>query len=178
MAFYALYDDKIESVLTGAVLEGRQVVRSENEKEVRMAGFEARGSLSFGDSVRVRGQLLYTWGEQENSAGEVEPADRISPLQGRVGVEVQLREHLSFEPYLRFAAEQDRLSDRDRLDPRIDRSGSDAWVTLNLRSHWEISPRFSLVADLRNVADAKYREYGSGIEAPGVGVVLSLRSRF
>ena len=178
MAFYALYDDKIESVFTGEVVEGRDVVRSENEKEVRLAGFEAGGSLKFGDSLRARGRLLYTWGEQENSAGQVQPADRIPPLQGRVGVEVELREGLLVEPYLRFAAAQNRLSDRDRRDPRIDPSGSDGWVTLNLRGHWQISPRFSLVTDLRNVADTKYREYGSGIEAPGVGVVVSLRARF
>lgn len=178
MVYYARYDDKIESVLTGEVREGRDVVRSANEKRVRLAGLEAAASLQLCDPLRVRGHLLYTWGEQENSAGAVQPADRVPPFQGRLGVEAEVRTGLVIEPYLRFAAAQNRLSERDRLDPRIDPSGSEAWLTVNLRSRWEISRRLSLVADLRNLSDAKYRELGSGIEAPGVGIVLSLRARF
>jgi len=178
IAYYVRYDDKIESVLTGEQVQGRDVVRSANEERVRIAGVEASGSLQVRESLRVHGHLLYTWGEQEDSSGSVQPADRIPPLQGRLGVEAEVREGLVVEPYVRFAAAQNRLSERDRLDPRIDPSGSDPWVTVNVRSRWQISRRLSFVADLRNLADAKYRELGSGIEAPGVGVVLSLRARF
>ena len=178
MAYYVRYDDKIESVLTGEEFQGRDVVQSANEKRVRLAGFEASASVQLCDPVLLRGHLLYTWGEQEDSSGDVQPADRIPPLQGRLGIVSEVWEGVVIEPYVRFAAAQNRLSERDRRDPRIDPSGSDPWVTVNLRSRWEISTDLSLVADLRNLNDAKYRELGSGIEAPGVGIVLSLRARF
>ena len=80
--------------------------------------------------------------------------------------------------YLRFAAEQDRLSDRDLKDPRINPNGTPGWVTLGIRSQWAWNDHIDLVLEVRNITNAQYREHGSGYQAAGAGVATSLEVTF
>lgn len=82
------------------------------------------------------------------------------------------------EPFIRFATRQDRLSDRDRTDPRINPGGTPGWVAANLRLGWEINERFRARLAVENIFDQPYREHGSGINAPGINTILSLEARF
>ncbi|MCZ6795802.1 MAG: hypothetical protein O7J95_19515, partial [Planctomycetota bacterium] len=95
---------------------------------------------------------------------------RCAIAQRAVGLPWQVRHDLLVEPFLRFAARQDRLSDRDIRDPRIDPTGTPGWVTLNVSGRWMISPNAWWMLALENLTDAAYREHGSGVNAPGIGV--------
>ena len=72
-----------------------------------------------------------------------------------------------------FAGAQDRLDDDDRNDVRIDPQGTAGWATVNLRLGWQAREWLRLQADGRNLLDQDYREHGSGVDAPGAGVVLT-----
>lgn len=177
--FYADYRDKIEDVATGEVTpEGRQIVQSANLNKVTLYGVEAGGRFRLLDNVQLFGSLTFTWAEEEFLDGKTVAADRIPPVNGQVGLLYRPMPRLWVEPFVRFAATQDRLSDRDRTDPRINPEGTPGWVTANIRLGWEITERFRARFAVENIFDQPYREHGSGINAPGINAIVSLEARF
>ena len=175
--FYSLFNDRIEDVTTGATTEdGRLVVQSQNLSDLTLLGVEASADVLVLEELKLFGTLTYTWGEQR-AAGATSPADRIPPLNGRLGARYFVTPALALEGFTRFASDQNRLSDRDRSDPRIDPNGSAGWATANLGLLWDITPQLSGRFLLENVADSTYREHGSGIDAPGINAVVSVAAR-
>ena len=179
--FYSSYDNKIASVLTGAQVggpNGPDVVQSANEALMRLTGVEGSMEVLLSNRFSVVAEAFYTWGEQQVRGGPIQPADRIPPFQGRVGLAYRPRSWIWIEPYLRFAAAQDRLSERDIQDPRINPDGTPGWVTLGIRSQWTWNEHVDWVLEVRNITNANYREHGSGYQAPGAGVATSLELSF
>ena len=167
-AWYSDYRDKISSRPTGDVTpEGRLVVRSDNLNEARLYGVEAGVRYLAGTGFEVYGVFNFTRGEESDPDGNANPADRIPPLNGRVGLVWEPLEPWRFEPYIDFAGPQNRLSPRDMEDPRIDPEGTSGWVTLNLMASWQATDRATLGLKLQNLGDRNYREHGSGIDAAG-----------
>ena len=164
------YRDKITSVATGDLTEtGRIIVRSQNLAEAFLYGLEAGFRWSAREELSVYGSLNYTRGE-ETSSGTESPADRIPPLNGKLGLLWKANDKLDFDVYSLFAARQDRLSDRDIGDPRINPEGTAGWATLNASLKWQISERLEAGLRLENLTDRHYREHGSGIDAPGINI--------
>ena len=165
--WYSDYQDKISSRFTGEVTpEGRLVVRSDNLNEVELWGFESGLRYAADEAFEVYAVLNYTHGK-ESDGGDTVPADRIPPLNGRVGLVYRPREAIRLESYLDFAGKQDRLSPRDEADPRINPDGTAGWGTLNLLASWQATDRLELGLRLQNLGDKNYREHGSGIDAQG-----------
>ena len=54
-------------------------------------------------------------------------------------------------------------------------NGSLDWITLNLRSSYQMSKNFSLQLSVENIFDTYYRVFASGISAPGRNVVMAVR---
>lgn len=176
IGWVANYSDKIVSVPTGDITaEGREVVRSENLNRVALRGMEA-GFSYLGERVDLYGTLTSTWGEERSPGAAAEPADRIPPLNGRLGLMWQASDALTIEPFVAFAARQDRLSARDIRDPRINPAGTPGWVTANLRLGWVIDEAWRVKLNLMNIGDLSYREHGSGIDAAGFDAVLSIEA--
>lgn len=162
------YRDRITSVATGDVTPGgRIIVRSENRDKVRIRGLEMAGSWSPLAQLVVDGSLSITRGEEQDNAGMSAPADRIPPINGRLGMNWQVKEDWQVIPFLLYAGRQDRLSPRDERDPRIDPSGSPGWMTVNLHLQWQATASLALGVRLNNLFDRNYREFGSGINAVG-----------
>jgi outer membrane receptor protein involved in Fe transport len=171
-AWYSDYRDKITSRFTGEVTpEGRFVVRSDNQSQVRLYGIESGLRFVAGDELELYAVVNYTRGE-ESDTGITVPADRIPPLNGRFGLVYQPDDRLRFEPYLDFASRQDRLSPRDEADPRINPHGTSGWGTINLIASWQASERLELGLRLQNIGDRNFREHASGIDAPGRNIGL------
>jgi outer membrane receptor protein involved in Fe transport len=167
-AWYADYRNKISSRFTGDVTpEGRLVVQSDNLNEATLYGLESGLRYIAGEELEFYAVLNYTRGEEYDVDEGTVPADRVPPLNGRIGLVWQHGERLRMEPYLDFAASQERLSPRDEGDPRIDPEGTAGYGTLNLLIAWQASEQFSAGLRLQNLGDKAYREHGSGIDAPG-----------
>lgn len=180
MVWNADYRDKIESVPTGELdSSGRLVVQSRNVGGVDLWGVEAGAQyLSDDGRLELSGVVNVTRGEQRSESGATEPADRIPPVNGEAGARYSLDADWWVEGFIRFAAAQDRLSDRDRRDPRIDPGGTAGWATVNLAAGWTLSPVADLTLRLDNLLDKRYREHASGIDAPGRSLGLLLSARF
>ncbi len=177
MMLYALqYDDRITSIGTGDTTpDGRDIVQAVNAAESTIRGVEAGANFIVSDYVEVRGVLNYTWGEQEVQGGDDEPADRIPPLTGSVTLTYDEGGNHRLQSWIRFADEQDRLSARDVRDSRIDPDGTDGWIVLGARVDWQPGPDWLLSLGLDNVFDERYRVHGSGLDAPGRNLSLSVR---
>ena len=177
LMIYALdYDDRITSVLTGEVTpEGRNVVQSVNAADSTIRGFEGGAGFDIGDTITVDAVLNYTWAEQRVSGLPAEPGDRIPPLSGRLNVSYDAGGNLRLDAWLRFAGEQDRLSARDVRDIRIDPSGTSGWGVMGARGSWNFRGGWNFAAGIDNVFDKRYRVHGSGLDAAGRNLMVSLR---
>ncbi len=177
MMLYALqYDDRITSVGTGDTTpDGRDIVQAVNAAESTIRGVEAGANFIVSDNIELRGVLNYTWGEQEVQGGDDEPADRIPPLTGSVTLTYDRGGNHRLQSWIRFADKQDRLSTRDVRDSRIDPDGTDGWVVLGARVDCQPDPDWLLSLGIDNVFDERYRVHGSGLDAPGRNLSLSVR---
>ena len=106
------------------------------------------------------------------------PANRVPPLNGRLGAELCAGAGLTVEPWLFWADDQDRLDANDLGDTRIDPDGTAGYAIANLRVGFDTGDAWRLQLDLSNLLDQPYREHGSGIDGPGLGVALTLQVRF
>ncbi|MEL7450791.1 MAG: TonB-dependent receptor [Pseudomonadota bacterium] len=178
VAFYSDYRDQIVSVPTGEFDgEGRAIVRSENLGEVELWGIEATGTWQVSDRWRLSGALNYTRGEAREGGAE-EPADRVPPLNGRVSALYEPGGDWWFEAWSNFADRQDRLSSRDVDDPRINPDGTPGWATFNVMMQWQPVPFLELGLGVANILDKRYREHGSGLDAPGRNLTLQATGLF
>jgi outer membrane receptor protein involved in Fe transport len=120
----------------------------------------------------------YVRGEQADTTGSAEPADRIPPLNGRVALTYYATDSIRIEPYLLFSGEQDRLSERDVRDVRINPEGTPGWMTANIMASWDINNDWRVTAQLENLFDKQYRVHGSGIDAVGQNLFLSVQTNW
>lgn len=178
MLFQSRYRDRISSVLTGdRTPEGRLVVQAQNIVELSLRGAEAGLGFDDGGEFAARVSLTWTRGD-ERLQGLQTPADRIPPLFGSASASWRISPRTELEAWSQFAGRQGRLSPRDVLDPRINPEGTPGWATFNLRLGYQPSPAIELALALHNLGDIRYREHGSGLDAPGRDLALSFDWRW
>jgi outer membrane receptor protein involved in Fe transport len=180
IVFFTLhYTDRIASILTGAITpDGRDVTQSQNVASADIHGIEAGGHFVFTESLTADIVVNYVRGEQADTTGSAEPADRIPPLNGRVALTYYATDSIRIEPYLLFSGEQDRLSERDVRDVRINPEGTPGWMTANIMASWDINNDWRVTAQLENLFDKQYRVHGSGIDAVGQNLFLSVQTNW
>ncbi|MYK20446.1 TonB-dependent receptor [Candidatus Poribacteria bacterium] len=177
----------------------------DNVDEAQFQGVELAGLVPiqstwsvFGNVALIRGEVLTINGVAPDPSKPWEARTRREPpLNGIIGVQ--------WEPvntpywamfFVRGAAEQRRLNRSDIRDPRIQGTtrdpaevqfdangyaldaGTPGWWTLNLRGGIRLFDYTRLTLSLDNLLDKRYRPHGSGINAPGFNVSLSLDNRF
>ncbi|TDR43184.1 iron complex outermembrane receptor protein/hemoglobin/transferrin/lactoferrin receptor protein [Tahibacter aquaticus] len=161
------YKDKITSVETGELTDtGRIIVTNRNVTELDLWGVEAGARWLFSDTSQFYGVLNFTRGD-ETYAGDNYDADRVPPLNGRLGLLHWFTPEFSLDVNAVYATRQDRLSPRDLTDPRVNPDGTAGWNTWNTRFNWHFAQAASLALHLDNIADRRYREHGSGADEMG-----------
>ncbi len=171
------YTDKITSVEIGEDEEGRVLVQNRNVTALELWGAEVGARWSPHAALSLYGTLNYTRGE-ERYAGGAYAADRIPPLNGRLGLEWQFAPGWHFDAWTLYAAQQDRLSPRDLDDPRVNPAGTAGWNTWNARVGWDFARDASVAFRFENLTDRRYREHGSGVDEVGRNATLTLDWRF
>lgn len=178
LVFFALqYTDRIASVLTGDVtLDGRDVTQSRNVARADIRGIELAGHWLLSPSVSADIVVNYLRGEQADVSGADVAADRIPPLNGRLALQYDWSDDITVEPFLLYSARQDRLSPRDLRDVRINPDGTAGWLTANILADWRVSDVLHVSVKIENLFDRQYRVHGSGIDAVGRSLFLSLQT--
>lgn len=176
MLYTLQFDDRITSVLTGdATPDGRDIVQSVNTSKSSIRGAEAGASFNVSDKVSASAVLNYTWGREENGVDPAQAADRIPPLSAHLEIEFAVNDKWTAEAWLTVAREQDRLSQRDIRDVRINPLGTAGWTILGSSISWNLNDIWQVDLAADNLLDKRYREHGSGIDAPGRNISLTAR---
>ena len=99
-------------------------------------------------------------------------------MNGRVGLDWAVSGSVALSFWTEFAGRQDRLSVRDRGDPRINPEGTPAWASASVRLDWSLPQHWRFGLAVENLFDRSYREHGSGIDATGINGIVSLTADF
>jgi outer membrane receptor protein involved in Fe transport len=201
-AFISFMDDVIdekkldheESTALGvdlAAIGDKPVVQRVNGNSGLYWGVE--GTLTLGPWFDTKPWVRIAWirGEIETQAGLVVPARRIPPVMGAAGLRYENDDYGFYvEIFTRFAHRQTRLHPSDQSDLRICEDplnlgdtygdtgqkcpGTSAWITLNLRGGYRFDSFLRVDLAATNLTDELYHYHASGIDAPGIGVSISL----
>ena len=185
--------------------EDIDVLVFDNIDEAQFQGVELAGlvpiqqALSvFGNVAFLRGEVLKIGGKAPDPKKPWEARTRREPpLNGIIGIQWEpLDTQFWATFYVRGAAEQRRLNRSDIRDPRIQGStrdpaevefddngnavdaGTPEWWTLNIRGGVKLFEYTRLTLSVENLLNKRYRPHGSGVNAPGFNVSLSLDNRF
>jgi len=142
-------------------------VQSVNATRSSIHGAEAGLDINISDAISANAILNYTWGEETTETGLNQAADRIPPLSGRLLLRYDVDAAWTFEAWLTAAGAQQRLSNRDVRDVRMDPLGTPGWTILGLNASWTPGERWQVDFGADNLLDKRYRSHGSGIDAPG-----------
>ena len=178
LMMYALrYDDRITSVLTGnTTADGRDIVQSVNAARSSIHGAEIALNIGFTEKLRGRAIVNYTWGEETIASDSPQAADRIPPLGGELGLVFDATDRWLIESWLTVARRQDRLSDRDVRDSRINPNGTPGWAVLGARASWTPNDLWAVDMAADNLLDKRYRAHGSGIDSVGRNFSVTFRT--
>lgn len=179
MAFRSNYQDKITSVLTGEKTDtGADIVQSRNATRLTMSGFESGVKYRPSEALEMYISSTYTRGDTVTDNGIEDPADRVPPLFGKLGARFAVTPQWEVEGWAFYASRQDRLSQIDLGDARINPNGTAGWGTFNARVGYLFSDALNLQLTVENLADKRYREHGSGLDEPGRNVSLAVDWKF
>jgi hemoglobin/transferrin/lactoferrin receptor protein len=191
--YYTLLDNALvrrDFTLNGAseiVYDGElsQVQAIQNAAKANVYGIQAGVEVKLPTGFRFSTDLNFQKGEEELDNGEKSPSRHAAPFFGisRVGY---VNSKLDLEVNLQFSDEvaYEDLAEEEKGKKEIyaiDGNGnpySPSWYTLNLKSMYKLTENFTLTAGLENITDQRYRQYSSGIVAPGKNFILALRAKF
>ncbi|HEY0972958.1 MAG TPA: TonB-dependent receptor [Solimonas sp.] len=189
VGFWSRYRDRIEAreptgntIPNGsfgcAAADGCPEVQSRNISEARYWGLESGLRWTPVSMLDLYAVVNLTRGTEQRDGEARTPANRVPPINGQLGLRYAPLANVEIEPYLLWADEQRRLDADDQGDIRIAPGGTPGWGSLNLRLGWTPTTQTRVQLTGHNLLDQGYREHGSGIDAPGAGVVLSLATQF
>ncbi|MDE0636801.1 MAG: TonB-dependent receptor [Candidatus Poribacteria bacterium] len=185
--------------------EGIDVLVFDNVDEAQFQGVELAGVIPinpalsiYGNAALLRGEVLLINGVEPDPDKPWEARIRREPpLNGVVGIQWEpINTQYWATLFVRGATEQRRLNRSDIRDPRIQGqtrdpaevefdstgnavdAGTPAWWTLNVRGGVKLFDYTRLTLSLENLLDKRYRPHGSGVNAPGFNVSVSLDNRF
>jgi outer membrane receptor protein involved in Fe transport len=194
----AVFQNSISDVVGSRLIDpggpgtGDETYLRENIGTLEVFGVLARGRTQLGGADSpwsAQAAVEYAHGQQysdfvDPNTGEKPfddvPGQRIPPLHGWVGLRYEVGPGWLgwVELGTAWALEQDRLSPQDLADPRIDPDGTDGWATLDLDVGGPVggpSTESRWYLGVHNLLDEQYRVHGSGIDGPGVGLVVGAR---
>ena len=198
-AWWSEIDDLIGRRLLDAgdpATAGDEIYRRDNVGRGRIYGVDAGLRRRLGEEGTpwsfdllaswIRGRLFDRTLDPSTGTAPLDdvPFQRIPPLHGELGLDWTAparrwldRARLS----LVWAAEQDQLHPADVADPSIDPAGTDGWVRLDLDVGGPLGRTFGWQREgsrwtlgVHNLLDESYRVHGSGLDAPGIGLVFGL----
>lgn len=157
----------------------------QNASRARVYGVEGAAEWRLSNVLKARGTLTWVKGEEELDDGSVSPLRHAAPLFGNISL-AYVKQRLRLEAWAQFNGELTyrELAESERGKPylyAIDANGdpfSPSWYTLNVRGGYDVLENTRLQLALENITDQRYRTYSSGIAAPGINLVVTLRQSF
>jgi hemoglobin/transferrin/lactoferrin receptor protein len=173
---------KVTSLGDIMTIDDLRVLQSGNTDSARYHSLELAASAPIWQRLSAFGTFSWTRGEQSTSdpvamTSTTEPTSKTPPPFGTLGVRWSAPAGRWFgEGLVRYALDQERISELDRGDPRIcpdvpgECRGTAGWAVFVLRGGAKVSSHLRVTLALENLTDESYRYHASGIQGAGLGV--------
>ena len=181
--------------------EGASVIAYDGEESLEVVANVNRGNAAikggtfsfqgaFDHSWKARGSVTYTEGRTYDTKT---PLSSIPPLFGNLFLSYQNHKAEFQLGYEYNAAKKvkdynleegiDNLSqtpviDQAATEDRYKYAGTPSWETFNLSVHFEMNPNTAFLFQVDNIFDKHYKEFASGISAPGRNFSATLNYLF
>jgi hemoglobin/transferrin/lactoferrin receptor protein len=196
--YYTLLDNYIqrgEFILNGndqVLFDGElgNVVANQNRGTAFITGFTGSYQGKLSNSWKTSGFITYTKGRTYDTN---EPMSSIPPLFGQFELNYSA-DKFQLGADIRFNSKKDITDfnlpegiDNHDLTPIVDDTaiddldkyfGSPSWYTFGFSGRYEVNTNWSVQARITNLFDEHYREFASGISAPGRNLSVSLIANF
>jgi len=166
-----LYDGQDSIMFDGNLCA---VQAMQNVEKATIYGLEANLLAQFTKSLSLRSTMTYTYGQVND---ENVPLDHIPPVFGLTSIKLDLSKFTA-EFYARYNAWkhiEDYSPSGEDNEAYATPDGMPAWYTLNLKAGYQINRYIGLQAGIENILDQHYRNFASGISAPGRNIFVTLR---
>jgi len=166
------------------------VVANQNRGTAYIKGFTASYLGKLSKTWNTSGFITYTKGRTKDTK---EAMSSIPPLFGQfevnykkanieLGANIRFNSKKNIEDY-NFTEGIDNVEETPIIDATatedIDKYyGSPSWGTVGLNGKYLINNNFSVQTSIRNLFDEHYKEFASGISAPGRNVSVSFLANF
>lgn len=146
-----------------------------NAGQAYIYGASASLGIEMGKHLAFDSHITFTDGKDISNN---EPLRHVPPVFGRAGLTYKA-EKIRIEAYTEFNGEKD-ISDFSPSEKEkthlYTEDGTPGWMTLNVKTSYQVNEIFQVNAGVENILDKHYRPYSSGISAPGRNVILALRA--
>jgi len=151
----------------------------QNVQKAYLVGGNFSIHADFSECVSFMSTINYTYARVKADTANY-PLDHIPPVFGKSGFIFtfdKFKADINAVYNLKKKVEDYSPSGEDNIqDATVE--GMPAWMTLNLRTGYQITKSLNIQFDLENILDRNYRVFASGISAPGRNFVFSLRGNF
>lgn len=157
-----------------------RVLAMQNKRKATILGFTSSAEVDIISSLTFSASVTYTKGRIIEADGVKSPLDHIPPVYGRIA----LRYHQAkadVEIFTIFNGKKsidDYLLNGEDNEQYAPADGMPSWYTINLRAGYRFNRFLQLQAGIDNIADVQYRNFASGINAPGRNIFGTLRVSF
>lgn len=123
--------------------------------------------------------ITYTYGRVITDSTN-QPLDHIPPLFGKSGLVVNLSKFQGeFNVmYNAWKTKDDYSASGEDNLPQATPDGMPNWFTLNAKAAYALYKNLQVQLEINNLLDRNYRVFASGINAPGINSVLTLRANW
>jgi hemoglobin/transferrin/lactoferrin receptor protein len=156
-----------------------QVLANQNKNKAFLYGASANFKVAAGKHTDIEGAVTYTYGRVKTDSVNV-PLDHIPPVYGRFGIKHRQAKWNAelFTLFNGWKKIKDYSNSGEDNQQYATADGMPSWLTLNLRTQYNIAPKMTILAGVENILDQNYRLFASGISMPGRNFILSLRAGF
>jgi hemoglobin/transferrin/lactoferrin receptor protein len=167
-----------DSVMYDGVLT--KVVANQNLGKAGIFGYNTSIKAKITSTFSFYGTFNYTQGKIETKNGGTVPLDHIAPIYGKAGFNFEnkwLNLDLNMLYNGKKALEDYSPSGEDNLI-YAPANGMPAWQTYNFKAAVKPFKEVTLFTGVENILDIQYRNFASGINAPGRNFYLGAKYHF
>ena len=178
-----------------------QVLANTNANKAYLYGFSSSLFIQFAKHFNLSSTLNYTIGrfetditknssvyeKQTNGSYALvskkvssKPLDHIPPVFGKTSLSFEYSKIFSevFALYNGWKHLNQYNADGEDNAQYATADGMPSWMTINLRTSYNIKKQISIQFAVENILDRNYRYFASGFSAPGRNFILALRAGF
>lgn len=158
----------------------------QNITKAYVYGIQAGVDLVLYKGIRLQSRLSYQAGEEQSEDSlKYYPLRHAVPLFGSTHLIMEKHKFMLdlYSDYnAKIDAEDMPLSEISDSAPYAKDSNNNpfvpGWYTLNLKASWFVNSKLSINAGIENITNQLYRPFASGISAPGINFIMSVKASF